>query len=164
MLIDIPKDVTAALTDYQPKPCAGPRPTPGAPKRSVSPRTLELLAECRKPLIYFGGGVLSSGAEEPLVRLAEKLDIPVCASMMGLGGFPADHRLWLGMVGMHGTLAANRAARECDLRWCAARAFPTGWRAAAPGFARMHRWCILISITRSLIKMSPAAVPGGRRP
>ncbi|MDD2417861.1 MAG: thiamine pyrophosphate-dependent enzyme, partial [Oscillospiraceae bacterium] len=50
-----------------------------------------------------------------LLEMAEKLDIPVCSSMMGLGGFPPNHPLWLGMVGMHGTLAANRAAHQCDL-------------------------------------------------
>ena len=76
---------------------------------------LEKLAACERPLIYFGGGVISSGAEAELLVLAEKLDIPVCASMMGIGGFPPSHRLWLGMVGMHGTLAANKAAKDCDL-------------------------------------------------
>ena len=114
VLIDIPKDVTAALTDYQPQPAAGPRETP-APKAERITQTLELIRQSQKPLIYFGGGVLTSGAEAPLMALAEKQDIPVCSSMMGLGGFPANHRLWLGMVGMHGTLAANRAARDCDL-------------------------------------------------
>ena len=100
VLIDIPKDVTAAMVEYIHKTIAV---------------TLEKLASCKRPLIYFGGGILSSGAERELLELAEKNDIPVCSSMMGLGGFPPKHPLWLGMVGMHGTLAANRAARECDL-------------------------------------------------
>ena len=114
VLIDIPKDVTGAQTEYEPLP-REPRRTPAPPKEERLRMTLELLSSCRKPLIYFGGGVILSEAEKPLLELAEKADIPVCASMMGLGGFPAGHRLWLGMVGMHGTLAANRAARECDL-------------------------------------------------
>jgi acetolactate synthase-1/2/3 large subunit len=114
VLIDIPKDVTGAETDYTPVPAAGPRPfTP--PKEERLQMALDRLAACEKPLIYFGGGMISSGAEAELLALAEKLQIPVCASMMGLGAFPPDHKLWLGMVGMHGTLAANRAARECDL-------------------------------------------------
>ena len=91
--------------------------------------TLELLSSCRKPLIYFGGGVILSEAEKPLLELAEKADIPVCASMMGLGGFPAGHRLWLGMVGMHGTLAAAPPGNAICC-WYAAPASPTGWRAA----------------------------------
>ena len=155
VLIDIPKDVTAALTDYQPKPCAGPRPTP-APKEERITRTLELLAECRKPLIYFGGGVLSSGAEEPLVRLAEKLDIPVCASMMGLGGFPADHRLWLGMVGMHGTLAANRAARECDLLLVCGARFSDRVAGSRTGFAP-HAQVVHIDIDHAEFDKNVAA-------
>ena len=114
VLIDIPKDVTAAMADFAPQEVeAAPAPRP--PKEERIDMTLRKLAACRRPLIYFGGGVLSSGAEQELLDLAEGQDIPVCASMMGLGGFPPGHRLWLGMVGMHGTLAANRAARECDL-------------------------------------------------
>lgn len=97
--------------------------------------TLELLASCQKPLIYFGGGVILSEAEKPLLELAEKLDIPVCASMMGLGGFPAGHRLWLGMVGMHGTLAANRAARECDLLLVCGARFSDRVAGSRDGFA-----------------------------
>ena len=114
VLIDIPKDITAAMTEYEPAPAAGPRPCP-PPKEERVAMTLEKLAACKQPLIYFGGGVISSGAEQELLALAEKLDVPVCASMMGIGGFPPDHRLWLGMVGMHGTLAANKAAKDCDL-------------------------------------------------
>ncbi len=114
VLIDIPKDITAAMTEYEPKPAAGPRPCP-PPKEERLAMALEKLAACERPLIYFGGGVISSGAETELLALAEKLDIPVCASMMGISGFPPSHRLWLGMVGMHGTLAANKAAKDCDL-------------------------------------------------
>lgn len=155
VLIDIPKDVTAALTDYQPKPCAGPRPTP-EPKEDRIARTLELLAESRQPLIYFGGGVLSSGAEEPLLRLAEKQDIPVCASMMGLGGFPADHRLWLGMVGMHGTLAANRAARECDLLLVCGARFSDRVAGSRTGFAP-HAQVVHIDIDHAEFDKNVAA-------
>ena len=86
-------------------------------------------------MIYFGGGVILSEAEKPLLELAEKADIPVCASMMGLGGFPAGHRLWLGMVGMHGTLAANRAARECDLLLVCGARFSDRVAGSRNGFA-----------------------------
>ncbi|MDD4546458.1 MAG: biosynthetic-type acetolactate synthase large subunit [Oscillospiraceae bacterium] len=114
VLIDIPKDVTAAMTDYEPKPSLGAREYQ-PPKEERLVMALEKMESCSRPLIYFGGGILSSGAQAKLLEMAEKLDIPVCSSMMGLGGFPPNHPLWLGMVGMHGTLAANRAAHQCDL-------------------------------------------------
>ncbi|HHV50085.1 MAG TPA: biosynthetic-type acetolactate synthase large subunit [Clostridiales bacterium] len=114
VLIDIPKDITAAKTEYSPQPPVGKRPFQ-PPKQERVEMAVEKINSAARPLIYFGGGVISSGADKELLELAEKMDIPVCASMMGLGGFPARHRLWLGMIGMHGTLAANRAARECDL-------------------------------------------------
>lgn len=134
VLIDIPKDVTGAQTEYEPLP-REPRRTPAPPKEERLRMTLELLSSCRKPLIYFGGGVILSEAEKPLLELAEKADIPVCASMMGLGGFPAGHRLWLGMVGMHGTLAANRAAQECDLLLVCGARFSDRVAGSRNGFA-----------------------------
>lgn len=134
VLVDIPKDVTAAVTEYTPQPGARPR-TPLPPKPDRIEKTRELLASCERPLIYFGGGVLTSGAEEELLTLAQEQDIPVCASMMGLGGFPARHPLWLGMVGMHGTLAANRAARECDLLLVCGARFSDRVAGSRSGFA-----------------------------
>lgn len=114
VLVDIPKDVSGAVTEYVRQPAAGPRPI-APPKEERLRAAAELLSACEKPLIYMGGGVIASGAQAPLLRLAESQQIPVCSSMMGLGGFPPDHPLWLGMIGMHGTKAANVAARDCDL-------------------------------------------------
>ena len=134
VLIDLPKDITAAETEYEPRPAAGPRPSV-PPKEERLQMTLNRLQSCEKPLIYFGGGIISSGAEAELLALAEAQDIPVCSSMMGLGGFPPDHRLWLGMVGMHGTLAANRAARECDLLLACGARFSDRVAGSTTGFA-----------------------------
>ena len=121
VLVDIPKDVSAALAEYTPAPAVKARPI-APPKADRLERTVEILAEAKRPLLYIGGGVIASGAAEQVRALAEKLDIPVCSSLMGLGGFPADHPLWLGMVGMHGTRAANCATRDCDtLIVCGAR-------------------------------------------
>jgi len=121
VLVDIPKDISAAVTEYEPQPASVKRTVP-APKEPRIRMALDLIASCEKPLIYFGGGVISSGAEEILRRFAEEQHIPVCSSMMGLGGFPPSHELWLGMVGMHGTAAANLAAKECDTLFvCGAR-------------------------------------------
>ena len=121
VLVDIPKDVSAAVTEYIPAPSSKARPI-NPPKPERMERTLEILKEAKRPLIYMGGGVIAAGAYQQLRALAEKLDIPVCSSLMGLGAFPADHPLWLGMVGMHGTRAANIATRDCDaLLVCGAR-------------------------------------------
>lgn len=134
VLIDIPKDVSGAPARYEPKPSCGPRPV-RAPKAERIEMTVKKLAECRRPLIYFGGGVLLSGAEKELLALAESQEIPVCASMMGLGGFPPEHPLFLGMVGMHGTLAANRAARQCDLLLVCGARFSDRVAGSRTGFA-----------------------------
>ena len=121
VLVDIPKDVSAAVTEYIPAPSSKARPI-NPPKPERMERTLEILKEAKRPLIYMGGGVIAAGAYQQLRAQAEKLDIPVCSSLMGLGAFPADHPLWLGMVGMHGTRAANIATRDCDaLLVCGAR-------------------------------------------
>ncbi|MDR1908474.1 MAG: acetolactate synthase large subunit [Spirochaetaceae bacterium] len=88
------------------------RPTFGAEDIE---RAAELLASSRRPLIYAGGGVISSGAESELVQLAEKLNAPVALSLMGIGAFPRDHRLCTGLIGMHGTVASNKAVQKADL-------------------------------------------------
>lgn len=113
VLIDVPKDITAAVTEYTP----AERPPASLPamKEEAVQNAVQMLKEAKRPLIYAGGGVISSGSTEELIQLAEKLQAPVCCSVMGLGGFPADHRLFAGMIGMHGTYAANKATQEADL-------------------------------------------------
>ncbi|UUZ97780.1 hypothetical protein LJK87_49175 [Paenibacillus sp. P25] len=69
----------------------------------------------KRPLILSGAGVIHADASEELIGLAEDQQIPVTATLLGLGGFPGGHPLWLGMPGMHGTYAANRAMLDCDL-------------------------------------------------
>jgi len=76
---------------------------------------LKLILKSSRPVIYAGGGVVSSGASEELMTLVEGLQIPVTTTLMGLGGFPGTHPLSLGMLGMHGTYRANMAVTECDL-------------------------------------------------
>ena len=114
VLIDVPKDITAAVTEYTP---ADPLPLAPLPemKEETVQQAAQMLKEAKRPLIYAGGGVISSGATEEIIQLAEKLQAPVCCSVMGLGGFPADHPLFAGMIGMHGTYAANKATQEADL-------------------------------------------------
>lgn len=114
VLVDVPKDVTAATADYE-RLAPLPLSSGYSPDEPRIARACNLIADARQPLIYAGGGVISSGASEELLRFAEKGDIPVACSLMGLGCFPGTHPGFLGLIGMHGTYAANRAAAECDL-------------------------------------------------
>ena len=134
VLIDIPKDVQIAETEYEPAsgaqlipklsmkhPTAQLRPEGEALERykvKVEPRlekAAQLIAEAHKPLIYCGGGVILSGAESELLAFADRVDAPVVSTLMGLGAVPADNPRMLGMLGMHGTHAANIAMQRCDL-------------------------------------------------
>ncbi len=113
VLIDIPKDITAAEYNYEPSPNPPLKKFPFS--EACLKRVAAMLAESKKPMIYFGGGVISSGASVQLREISEKADIPMCHSMMGTGGVAASHPLNLGMVGMHGKVAASKAVNECDL-------------------------------------------------
>lgn len=134
VLIDIPKDVQIAETEYEPAsgaqlipklsmkhPTAQLRPEGEALERykvKAAPRleqAAKLIAEAKKPLIYCGGGVILSGAESELLAFADRVDAPVVSTLMGLGAVPADNPRMLGMLGMHGTHAANIAMQRCDL-------------------------------------------------
>ncbi|WP_373284619.1 biosynthetic-type acetolactate synthase large subunit [Kroppenstedtia guangzhouensis] len=117
VLIDIPKDVSNAKTDYhypEQVHIRGYQPKTDPHPLQIT-RLHQALAEAKKPLILAGGGVVSSGAEKELITFAEKAQVPVTTTLMGLAGFPGKHPLWLGMPGMHGTYAANHALLECDL-------------------------------------------------
>jgi acetolactate synthase-1/2/3 large subunit len=117
VLIDLPKDVSSSLAEYR---RADKMNLPGyKPVLDADPVQVQEAARAiirsRRPVIYAGGGVVISGAHEELLRIAELLMAPVCNTLLGLGGFPGDHPLSLGMVGMHGTKYANFAISECDL-------------------------------------------------
>jgi acetolactate synthase-1/2/3 large subunit len=75
----------------------------------------QAINEARRPVVYAGGGIIISGAHQELKELAEKANLPVTLTLMGLGGFPGTHPLFMGMLGMHGTFTANYAVQECDL-------------------------------------------------
>jgi acetolactate synthase-1/2/3 large subunit len=117
VLVDVPKDVQnhRLVPDYDP-----PMHLPGykPDRRATRPELEAVLAEVRqssRPIIYAGGGIMSSGAAPALRAFAEKLGIPVALTLHGLGGFPSDHFLCLQMLGMHGTVYANYAINEADL-------------------------------------------------
>ena len=115
VLIDIPKDITAEKYNYITM-------EPKNRKKSLQhininslERFAQLINESENPFIYAGGGILSSNAEKEVLVLAEKINAPVATSLMGIGSIPNDHRLYTGMVGMHGTKASNLLATSCDL-------------------------------------------------
>lgn len=121
VLIDIPKDVTAAVCEYTPEPAQVPYEAP-QPIAGTMERAVELLRSAEKPLIFVGGGTVLSDVGEALITFAEKIDAPVVSTLMGLGAFPNGHPLHLGLIGMHGHFECNKAAHDCDaLITCGAR-------------------------------------------
>ncbi|MBI4643737.1 MAG: biosynthetic-type acetolactate synthase large subunit [Deltaproteobacteria bacterium] len=117
VLVDLPKDVIQARTVPEfPKEIKikSYNPTYHANPRQVK-RALEMILSAKKPVLYTGGGIIMSNASEQLKQFAEALQIPVTSTLMGLGGFPGDHPLWMGMLGMHGTYCANMSISETDV-------------------------------------------------
>ncbi len=117
VLMDLPKDVMQARTEFEyPKTISLRSYNPNyTPNRKQVKKAANLLAKAERPLIYSGGGVISSEAGEILTRLARRFSLPVTSTMMGLGAFPGNDPLWLGMLGMHGTYAANMAVNNADV-------------------------------------------------
>ena len=117
VLIDIPKDIQIKETKFsypEKIELQGYKPVyQGHPKQIE--KAVKFISTSKKPLIFIGGGVIISGAHKEIIKLVEKTKIPVTSTLMGLGGFPGTHPLFLGMLGMHGTRAANYAIMESDL-------------------------------------------------
>ena len=117
VVIDIPKDVSAERASYSrldhvsfPFSDAKAKPRPSDVARAV-----KAILNSKRPVLYVGGGIVNSGADVPLHEFAETLRLPVAPTLMGLGGFQSGHPLSLGMLGMHGTYAANMSVAESDL-------------------------------------------------
>lgn len=121
VLVDIPKDITAAECEYKKMDKVVPDKAK-SPKQSCFDRAVNLINGAKKPIIYCGGGSVSSNVGKDLIKFAEKIDCPVVSSLMGLGAFPYGHPLHLGLIGMHGHFECNKAAHDCDvLIVCGAR-------------------------------------------
>ena len=117
VVVDIPKDITAHITDFlYPK---------SIEMRSYNPilkghsgqikKAIKLLSGAKRPMIYAGGGVVLGNASNELLKLARTLNFPVTNTLMGLGGYPATDNQFVGMLGMHGTYEANMAMQHCDV-------------------------------------------------
>ncbi|CAB1254567.1 putative acetolactate synthase large subunit [Ruminococcaceae bacterium BL-6] len=115
VLVDIPKDVTAQLCEFSPLEKLPARAELPLPAEEKLERAVKMLSESRRPFVYAGGGVIASGASAELKRFAEKLDAPVSCSLMCQGGFDQADPRYLGMLGMHGSLASAAALKSCDL-------------------------------------------------
>ncbi|MBN2404501.1 MAG: biosynthetic-type acetolactate synthase large subunit [Coriobacteriia bacterium] len=117
VLIDLPVDVSKGELDFdysRPVNIPGFKPTYKGHSKQIK-QAAQLIAKARKPLLYAGGGVLSSGAWKELKELAELMQLPVVTTLMGKGAFPEDHHLFVGMPGMHGAKYTNYAITETDL-------------------------------------------------
>jgi acetolactate synthase-1/2/3 large subunit len=117
VLIDLPVDVSKGELDFErPETCnlPGYKPTYRGHAKQIK-QAVSMIQKSRKPLLYVGGGVLSSDASAELKELAEFMQLPVTTTMMGKGAFPEAHHLWIGMPGMHGAKYTNYALTEADL-------------------------------------------------
>ncbi|MBU5625624.1 biosynthetic-type acetolactate synthase large subunit [Oscillibacter sp. MSJ-2] len=114
VLVDIPKDITAATCEYTPEPPAAPE-APMQPDMQQLRQAAALLARSHRPVLCFGGGVISANASRELVEFVRKAHIPACHTIMGTGVIGFGDELDLGMIGMHGSMVANTAIDQADL-------------------------------------------------
>lgn len=114
VLIDVPKDVQTAVCDYEQQAPVQPEERHAAKDVRIK-EAAALINASKRPFIYFGGGLITSEAQEEMLALAEKIDAPIGCSLMGLSGIPTDHPRFLGMQGMHGHYASSMAMHDADL-------------------------------------------------
>ncbi len=115
VLVDIPKDITANRTEYTPVPVEEqPRRADTITEEALD-TAVHMIEKAKKPYIFVGGGAVISGASKELLEFAEKVQAPVCDTLMGKGAFDGNHPWYTGMLGMHGTKTSNLGVSECDL-------------------------------------------------
>lgn len=115
VLIDIPKDVTANVTEYERKMIEPYKPDTSHISEKEIDTAVEMIRKSKRPYIFVGGGAILSGASEELKEFVDKVDAPVTDSLMGKGAFPGTDVRYTGMLGMHGTKTSNFGVSECDL-------------------------------------------------
>ena len=150
VLIDVTKDVTAAFTEFE----SADHSMDYCKKKAVNQEALEHAAQminaAEKPIILLGGGVGISGAEKEVRELAYRMQAPVCDTLMGKGAFPGEDDLYMGMLGMHGTKAANLGIYVCDLLVVIGSRFSDRVAGSPQGFARQAQ-ILQIDIDRAEI-------------
>jgi len=153
VVVDIPKDVTAHLTEFVYPTSVELRsypPTPQALPAELK-RAVQMLLEAQRPMVYAGGGVVLGDAAAMLTELTRMLGFPCTNTLMGLGGFPASDKLSLGMLGMHGTYEANMAMQHCDVLLAVGARFDDRVIGNPAHFAREQRRIIHIDVDPSSI-------------
>lgn len=114
VLIDIPKDVTAKMADYEYKTPVVPEANKNIDSNEIA-EAIDMIKKARKPFVFVGGGSIISGASAEIAKFVEKVDAPVCDTLMGKGAFDGTSERYTGMLGMHGTKTSNFGVMECDL-------------------------------------------------
>jgi acetolactate synthase-1/2/3 large subunit len=153
VVVDIPKDVTIHKTEFVYPETAEMRSYSPVAKGHAGQikKAVQMLLEAKRPLIYTGGGVVLGNASTLLRELAGMVNFPVTSTLMGLGGFPASNKQFLGMLGMHGTYEANMAMQHCDVLLAIGARFDDRVIGSPEHFAREQRKIIHIDVDPSSI-------------
>jgi acetolactate synthase-1/2/3 large subunit len=161
VLVDVPQDLSRADITYEPVDSVdlpGYQPTTEGNTKQVR-LAAKALANARRPVFYVGGGVINAGASKELVELSTSDSFPVTCTLMGLGAFPAPHDQWLGMLGMHGTRAANYAMDEADLIVCVGARFDDRITGKLSEFAPRAKFIHIDVDPAEISKNIPAHIP-----
>jgi acetolactate synthase-1/2/3 large subunit len=162
VLVDVPQDLSRADIEYEPSTepveLAGYKPSTEGNIKQIR-IAAKALANAQRPVIYAGGGVINANASDELRELCLSDNFPVTCTVMGLGGFPAPHEQWLGMLGMHGTRAANYAMDQADLIFCVGARFDDRITGKLSEFAPRAKFIHLDIDPAEISKNVPAHIP-----
>ncbi len=161
VLLDVPQDLSRADITYEPVDSVnlpGYQPTTEGNTKQIR-LAAKALANSRRPVFYVGGGVINADASKELVELSTSDRFPVTCTLMGLGAFPAPHDQWLGMLGMHGTRAANYAMDEADLICCIGARFDDRITGKLSEFAPRAKFIHIDVDPAEISKNVPAHIP-----
>lgn len=161
VLVDLPKDVMAKTTEY--RPVSEVRLKTYNPNYLPNIKQLEkavaLIKASKRPMVLAGGGVISSRASRELREFADRIGAPVATTLMGLGAYPASSKLWLGMIGMHGTYWANMSSAHCDLMIAVGVRFDDRVTGKTETFANQARIVHIDIDPTSIRKNIPVTIP-----
>jgi acetolactate synthase-1/2/3 large subunit len=161
VVVDIPQDLSRADIEYEPVTdlhLPGYQPTTDGNAKQIR-QAAKAMASARRPVIYAGGGVVNANAAQELTEFATSDRFPVTCTLMGLGAFPAPHPQWLGMLGMHGTRAANYAMDEADLICCIGARFDDRITGKLSEFAPHAKFIHIDVDPAEISKNVPAHIP-----
>jgi acetolactate synthase-1/2/3 large subunit len=162
VLVDVPQDLSRADIEYEPSTepveLAGYKPSTEGNIKQIR-IAAKALANAQRPVVYAGGGVINANASDELRDLCLSDNFPVTCTVMGLGGFPAPHDQWLGMLGMHGTRTANYAMDQADLIFCVGARFDDRITGKLSEFAPRAKFIHLDIDPAEISKNVPAHIP-----